>query len=268
MNCRPIEQNFLQLRNCHSCIWLGRSGWMGMQLDPGGNLESFLSKQVTLRLSLGVWEMGNVVGSGIVLLGLAIPSRRRKFQGWSHWMWSHPAGTWFGAENCSGDPSSVGQKIGIFLYFFDHEVDVFLWTTYHCMYLDIWMTILKWVDSGQSVVHTTGRRVQAAGKGCHGLIGWAIGCWKKGLLARNGKKADMPSKTRAFAEAILETSRKQMGQAIQSSKFWFLGLSWKSSGWIDQDETRRKSTRLDLMAVPFDRCEVYLKPGYEPDLPD
>lgn len=54
---------------------------MGMQLDPGGNLESFLSKQVTMRLSLGVWEMGNVVGSGIVLLGLAIPSRRSKFQG-------------------------------------------------------------------------------------------------------------------------------------------------------------------------------------------
>lgn len=34
---------------------------MGMQLDPGGNLESFLSKEVTLRLSLGVWEMGTVV---------------------------------------------------------------------------------------------------------------------------------------------------------------------------------------------------------------
>lgn len=34
---------------------------MGMQLDPGGNLKSFLSKQVTLRLSLGVWEMGTVV---------------------------------------------------------------------------------------------------------------------------------------------------------------------------------------------------------------
>lgn len=31
---------------------------MGMQLDPGSNLESFLSKQVTLRLSLGVWGNG------------------------------------------------------------------------------------------------------------------------------------------------------------------------------------------------------------------
>ena len=57
---------------------------MGMQLDPGGNLKSFLSKQVTLRLSLGKWEMGNVVGSGIVLLG-AIPSRRSNFSRVKPW---------------------------------------------------------------------------------------------------------------------------------------------------------------------------------------
>ena len=78
----------------------------------------------------------------------------------------------------------------------------------------------------------------------------------------------MPSKSRAFAEAILETSRKQMGQAIQWSNF---DSSASLENAVDeltrmrQDENPRGWT---LWQSPFDRCEVSLKPGYEPDLPD
>lgn len=54
---------------------------MGMQLDPGGNLKSFLSKEVTLRLSLGVWEMGMLLGQASFCWVLPYQAGAASFRG-------------------------------------------------------------------------------------------------------------------------------------------------------------------------------------------